>query len=75
LGVDRLLVPADTLGDQVIGEAIGRWYRKRFELQRGNWSPGRGTDARHRGRACLWFASDRLGRWDLPGDNCERRVS
>ena len=38
MGVDRLLVPADTLGDQVIGEAIARWYRRRFELECGHWS-------------------------------------
>lgn len=37
-GVDTLLVSAETLDDQLIAEAIGRWYRRRFELERGHWS-------------------------------------
>lgn len=41
-GVDTLLVSADTLDDQLIAEAIGRWYRRRFELQRGHWSQLKG---------------------------------
>lgn len=35
---DWLLVPADTLDDELIAEAITRWYRERFKYQRGHWS-------------------------------------
>lgn len=73
-GAETLLVPADTLDDQLIAEAIGRWYRKRFELQRGHWSQ---LEGRMPAIAVelAWERPDRLGRWDSPGDGGAQRAS
>lgn len=37
-GAECVLVPASTLDDRLVAEAIGRWYRERFRWQRGHWS-------------------------------------
>lgn len=37
-GAELVLVPADTLDDGLIAEAIARWYTDRFWLRRGHWS-------------------------------------